>query len=88
MKQNKQSIIGASRNYPVETKYKTDIIWLIWNVIQQESLKRNKAVEKIITSLINLFCIRYQLGCKRKRKYILYFAIALLTEPYEKKYLS
>ena len=85
MKQNKQSIIGASRNYPVETKYKTDIIWLIWNVIQQESLKRNKAVEKIITSLINLFCIRYQPGCKRKRKYILYFAIALLTEPYEKK---
>ena len=32
-----------------------------------------------------MFCIRYQPGCKRKRKYILYFAIALLTEPYEKK---
>jgi len=85
MKQNHKNIIAGSRNYAVETKYKTDIIWLIWNIIQQESLKKSKAVEKIIDSLINLFCIKYQPGYKKRRKSIIYFAIALLTEPFEKK---
>jgi hypothetical protein len=85
LKQNGKKIMAASRNYTVENKYKTDIIWLIWNIIQQESLKKSKAVEKIIDSLINLFCIRYQPGYKQRRKSIIYFAVALLTEPFEKK---
>lgn len=85
MKQNGKKTIAASRNYAVEKKYKTDIVWLMWNIIQQESLKKSKAVEKIIDSLINLFCIRYQPGYKQRRKSIIYFAIALLTEPFEKK---
>ena len=85
MNKNKKKIFAASRNYEVENKYKTDIIWLIWNVIQQESLKKNKAIEKIINSLITLFCIRYQPSCKKKRKNVIYFAIALLTDPFEKK---
>ena len=85
MNKNKKKIFAASRNYEVENKYKTDIIWLIWNVIQQESLKKNKAIKKIIESLITLFCIRYQPSCKKKRKNVIYFAIALLTDPFEKK---
>ena len=85
MKQNGKKTISASRNYAVENKFKTDIIWLIWNIIQQESLKKSKAVEKIVDALINLFCIRYQPGYKQRRKSIIYFAVALLTEPFEKK---
>ena len=88
MNKNKKKIFAASRNYEVENKYKTDIIWLIWNVIQQESLKKNTAIKKIIESLITLFCIRYQPSCKKKRKNVIYFAIALLTDPFEKNTIN
>ena len=36
--------------------------------------------KKILKSLFELFCIRYTNGCKRKRKYLIYFAISLITE--------
>ena len=31
-------------------------------------------------SILNLFCIKYSSGIAKKRKYLLYFSIALLTE--------
>ena len=30
---------------------------------------------------MNLFCIKYTTGACKKRRYLLYFAVALLTEP-------
>ena len=66
MNKNKK-IFAASRNYEVENKYKTDIIWLIWNVIQQESLKKNKAIKKIIESLITLFVYDINLRVKKEK---------------------
>jgi hypothetical protein len=57
-----------------------EIIWMIWDAIICESEKRDKNINKIIKSLLNLFCIKYSSGCKKRRKYILYFACNLLTE--------
>jgi len=64
----------------VETKRQMDIIWMIWDALIFESLKRNKLITKIIKSLLNIFCIHYTNNVKKKRKYIIYYAIALLTE--------
>lgn len=39
-----------------------------------------EVTKKILRSIFDLFTIRYSSGTKRKRKYLLYFAISLLTE--------
>ena len=36
---------------------------------------------KIMQSLLKLYCMRYTDGVKKKRRYLIYFAICLLTEP-------
>ena len=64
----------------VDNKFQMEIIWMLWDAILTESEKRDKNINKIIKSLLNLFCIKYSSGCKKRRKYILYFACNLLTE--------
>ncbi len=60
-----------------------DIVWLIWDVIFQESKNHPEGVQKIIDSLLNLFSARFSPGSKKRRKTMLYFAISLLTEPFD-----
>jgi len=78
-------LMGGARNYNVENKHRTDIIWIIWDVILNECNKRGNGIEKIIESINDLFCVKYQPGCKKRRKYMIYFAISLLTEPFDRK---
>ncbi len=65
-------------------KMQTDPIWMIWDVIFIEA-DRRKMNNKVLQSLLNLFCIRYNASAKRKRIYLLYFAVSLLTERYDVK---
>ena len=67
---------------PVENKYKRDIIWLVWDslFVHIENLG-NPFLTKLMNSLMTLFCIKYTTGACKKRRYLLYFAVALLTEP-------
>lgn len=66
---------------PVSDKDQYDIIWIIWDALLQQSTKKDKMVIKTINSLLNLFCVRYSTGVKRKRIYLLYYAVSLITEP-------
>jgi len=67
---------------PVENKYKRDIIWLIWDSLFENCEKMGDAfITKLMSSLMTLFCIKYTTGACKKRRYLLYFAVALLTEP-------
>ena len=65
----------------VEPKFQRDIIWLIWDslLIYMER-KNNPLGRKIMNALLNIFCIKYSTGSCKKRRYLLYFAVALLTE--------
>jgi len=65
---------------PVEGKFQKDIIWIVWDVILKETENQNPLVKKIMECLLRLFCLRYTTTNYRKRKFIMYLAISLLTE--------
>lgn len=71
-----------SRNYQVESRYRTAPVWIIWDAIRHEcSLRDSTLIETMIESCIDIYCIHYtNTSCKKKR-YLLYFAVSLLTEP-------
>jgi len=80
-KNKKMKLKCERRSYfKVDTKYQMDIIWIIWDVLLKESETHCKLTQKIVKSLLNLFCLKYSGNCCKKRKYILYFVVSLLTE--------
>ena len=80
-KLQKQKCIGERRsNIPVQSKFQMDIIWIVWDLFLQLSLKKSKMTQKIIQSLLNIFCLKYNHGTGKKRKYLLYFVVSILCE--------
>jgi hypothetical protein len=82
-RKRKEDCLCQRRNtMPVETKYQRDIIWLIWDcLLKYSEQKKNPFIDKIMKSIMNLFCIKYTTGACKRRRYLLYYAVALLTEP-------
>jgi hypothetical protein len=80
-KKRKQPILCEERFYPVDLKYRRDIIWIIWDTLFHQ-LKPNPASlnKKIMDALLNIFCIRYTATTSKKRKYLLYHAVEIITE--------
>ena len=68
---------------PVPTKDQQDIVWIIWSVFLWEMKKRSLLIQKIVRALLSLFTLKYSNTCFRKRKYILYMAVAVLTESFD-----
>lgn len=80
-RERKEPVKCKRRGYPVDNKYQMDIIWIIWDVILAQSKKVSPFIENIERGLMELFCIKYTTATSKKRKYLLYYAIELLTEP-------
>ena len=81
-RKRKQKCSCKRRSVNVETKFQCDTIWLIWDVLIYYSDKVNNSVfiTQLMTALRELFSAKYTLGTSKKRKYLLYFAVELLTE--------
>jgi hypothetical protein len=79
-KKEKRKFICERRNVPVEGKLQKDIIWIVWDCLLLESSNRSQAHHKLIKALLNLYCLKFTPGVKKRRKYLIYFAIHLLTE--------
>ena len=79
---NKCPCVCQSReDNPVEPKYQTNVIWILWDVLFYHCYELgNKYIEALLNSLHTLFCIKYTTGTNKRRRYLLYFAVALLTE--------
>ena len=83
-KKKKNNTNCEIRAYNVETKYRNHIIWLIWDIfIHYNNLTNNKINEKIITSILKLFCIKFTDATPKRRRYLLYFTISLFTEKFD-----
>jgi len=88
-KQQKKKM-GCNRRafVPVKESLQMEIIWMVWEVILYQGNKNpNSAKEKtmktkVLNSLLDLFCIRYTTGVNKKRRYLLYFALEVITETY------
>ena len=65
---------------PVDHKSQMDVIWMIWDIFLNESIKRNPLVQKIVNSALEIFSLKYTTGSIRKRKLLLYFVVGILTE--------
>jgi hypothetical protein len=63
---------------PVDTKYQKDCIWIIWEILIHET--DHPLQKKIVSTLMDLFSLKYNYSIKKKRKFILYFAIELITQ--------
>ena len=82
-KHRKDNFKCERRMFPnVEAKCQMDIIWIIWDIFLQESNKRSTLIQRIVTSALNIFCLRYKSGCHKKRRLIMYFIIEVFTEPF------
>ena len=82
-KKRKEKCLCERRTFaPVQDKFQMDIVWLIWDVLLKESMKRpnNELCRRIIMSMMNIFSIKYTPAVKKKRRFLLYFVVGLLTE--------
>ncbi len=80
-KKRREKCEGARRPHTfIQGKYQKDIIWIIWDVLLNEGSKKTKLHLKIIKSCLNLFGLRYTPNAKRKRKFLMYFIVSILTE--------
>ena len=80
VKKENKKYCGARRVIGVENKYQTDIVWILWDCLCYEANSRNSSMLKLIQNLQELFCLKYKPGIKKKRKFLIYYAINLLTE--------
>ena len=79
-KKKKTILKCKNRNVPVPDKNRSDVIFLVWDIILQEC-KKHIDKSDIITSLLNIFCVRYTDSVRKKRRFLIYFAISVLCEP-------
>lgn len=67
------------RPYIKDSKLQLNLIWIVWEILIELSKEKQPLIVKIINSLLDLFMLRYTFTCNRKKKYLIYMAIELLT---------
>lgn len=78
-KKKKLKCLAHKRSFAgVNAEYENDIIWIIWELILSKST--SEIHKKIINSLLSLYSMHFSLVIKKKRRFIIYFAISILTE--------
>lgn len=66
---------------PVDSKFQTHIVWIIWDsLLSVAAACHPTLIQKIVKSLLSLYCLKYNECCFKKRKFLIYFAVSLLTE--------
>jgi hypothetical protein len=61
---------------------------MIWDIIIARGSNTDDyspLTQKIVNSLLRLYCVRFTPGVRKKRRYLIYFAISLLTTEYDSK---
>ena len=81
-RRRKRACKGATREHiPVEYKFQQEIIWIVWDALI-DSCTDDNYLNTLLTSILHLFCLKFSPPCIKKRSYLLYFAISVVTEPF------
>ena len=80
VKRENKKYCAERRTVEVENKYQTDIVWILWDCLCYEAQTRNSSMLTLVKNLRNLFSLKYKPGFKKKRKFLIYYAVNLLTE--------
>ena len=85
-KKRKEAAVCERRTFVnVDEKFQKEPIWIIWDALfYSNSSNTCEITKKILKSIFELFAIRYTSGTKKKRKYLVYFAISIITESFDK----
>jgi hypothetical protein len=68
-------------HFEVDEKYQCDLIWMMWDIlVQVVKEKTNVFLESIVCGLCTLFQGKYVTVVCKKRKYLLYFAVEMITQ--------
>ena len=84
-RKKKQPCVCKRRSVNVDKKHQCDVIWLLWDALiyySKNAKVNSELAKKLLISLKELFTAKYTPGSSKKRKFLLYFAVEIITEPY------
>jgi hypothetical protein len=70
----------TARKYVSGKRPSSEPIWMIWDVLLSISKKKNALCGKIAAATLRLFCLHYTSEANKRRRYLMYFLIALICE--------
>jgi hypothetical protein len=77
-RKSKQKYTAARRDLVrVEDRYKTEIVWILWECLLDVAGKAGKTHRRTMGCLLELFAIRYTPSVKKRRRFVMYFAVAI-----------
>lgn len=74
---------AARSDLSVEKKFSRDVIWLFWDILVLQAASE-PLLEKVMQSLLRLFCIKYTTAACKRRRHVLYHAVGLVTDPWNR----
>lgn len=81
-RKRKQTLVAERRSFcAVQDNYQRNSIWVVWDVVKARTQEKGcQVTSKIVDALFDMFCLRYTYGVAKRRKYLIYNCISLLTE--------
>jgi len=81
IKRKEKCCAETRAHIPVLDKYKKDVIWIIWDaLLYAAEAKKDPIVTKTLKALLELFAVKYSDGMRQRRRFLIYFAISLVTD--------
>jgi hypothetical protein len=76
----KIKLCAENRNFIKDSKFCHNVVWMIWDAFMYISNDKSPLIITIVKSLLNIFTKRYSFVENKKKIWLLYFAISILTE--------
>jgi len=79
----KINLCVENRNFINDAKNSHNVIWMVWDAFLYIAKDKNSLINTIIKSLLNIFTKRYSHSENKRKIFLLYFVVSILTETHE-----